>query len=111
MINYWASNFFGGFHWANNNFGEGCLALIAENGTEPSLSELEEILTRRGVGSSFGLPFSFIKLFGGSPIEILHYQPDPNTHRSEFYYHSRENMLFKRYRSNDDRLVWKPVGE
>lgn len=108
MINYWASNYFGGYHWQNNHFGEGCG--IVEDGTNPILSELEEILTRRVVGASAGMPFSFIRLFGGSPVEILHYQPDPQTHRDDFYYNSRENMLYKKYQT-DIRFVWKPVGE
>ena len=71
---------------------------------------LEDILAKRGRASDFyGHTHNFIELFGGKPVLMSFYEPDPNTTRDSFYYNTRENQLFKKFKAID-KYVWKSIG-
>ena len=76
------------------------------------MTPFEEIMSRRPVaGNAHGLSHNFITLFHGKPVELWFHEPDPTSFHDEYYYNSRENMLFKKLRTPDNRVVWKAVGE
>ncbi|MEM3116865.1 MAG: hypothetical protein QW136_00460 [Nitrososphaerales archaeon] len=71
----------------------------------------EQILLMRGKAGLFiGMPHRFIELYGGKPVSISFYPPDPMTHRENFYYNSRENQLFKKIKAGK-HYTWKAIGE
>ncbi len=41
-------------------------------------------------------PVRFIELLGGAIIDYLNYEPDPITYRRDYYYNTRDNILYKR---------------
>lgn len=49
------------------------------------------------VGAGGFNPLQFIELYGGVMVDIQNYEPDPVTHRYDYYYNSRLNQLFKRH--------------
>jgi hypothetical protein len=53
-------------------------------------------------------PNTFVELVDGESVAVLPTEPDAFTHRSEYYYNSRINTLFKKVRSNDF-VFWKSV--
>jgi len=55
-----------------------------------------------------GLPLRFMELRGAHFVDQLFYEPDPVTFRSQFYYNTRINKLFKKINSKP-RPVWKQV--
>lgn len=70
-----------------------------------------EIQLMRGPTRAFaGLPHRYIEQYGGKPVQLSFYAPDPMTFRDGFYYHSRENQLYKKFLAGS-RYVWKAVGE
>lgn len=38
---------------------------------------------------------NWTELYGGKPIPIQPYEPDPNTSHENYYYNSSENKLYK----------------
>lgn len=61
---------------------------------------LEEIINKRMVEETHtqgGLPYSFTKLNGGKIVEMLCYEPDVSSFRDEYYYNTKENVLYKKY--------------
>jgi hypothetical protein len=38
---------------------------------------------------------NWIELFGGKIVDMLPYEPDPNSFHSDFYYNTGENKLYK----------------
>jgi hypothetical protein len=76
------------------------------------MTPFEEIMAARPrAGNAHGLSHNFITLYGGKPIEIIFYEPDPASFHGEFYYNARSNQLFKKLATPDNRIVWKSVGE
>lgn len=56
------------------------------------------------------------ELYGGKPISILAYQPDPNSSQENYYYNSTENKLYRltTIRDCNSRIVkknWKPINK
>lgn len=76
------------------------------------MTPFEEIMSHRPrSGNAYGPSHNFITLFGGTLVEIIFYEPEPSSHHGEYYYNARENMLFKKIETPDNRVVWKAVGE
>ena len=65
---------------------------------QPFLDELARFRGRRQYGGQNTV--WFVELTGGNIVEPTAFEPDPRTHRSEYYYNSKINTLFKR--------VWVP---
>jgi len=75
-----------------------------------------EIIDKRDAWSKNGHPgisgyntIWFIELIGGKVITYTAFEPDPNTHRDEFYYNVLENVLYKKIKI-DGINAWKPVS-
>jgi hypothetical protein len=72
---------------------------------------LAEILNHRyahpvGTGSN---PIRFVELYGGREVLISAIEPDPATARSNYYYNSRHNRLYKRLMTKP-KPVWKVIS-
>lgn len=84
---------------------------------EESREFVADILDRRGLPSVGGLPHRWLELAGGTIIEPTAFEPDPRTHRHEYYYNVVQNRLFRRiftdYRPEVGiiRAYWKPVSD
>jgi hypothetical protein len=72
---------------------------------------LADIINRRyampvGTGSN---PARYAELFGAREVPISFIEPDPVTFRSDYYYNSRHNRLYKRLRT-EPKPVWKVIS-
>lgn len=58
------------------------------------LTDLAERLGRRAVG---GNPHQFLEFFAGAKLVTLTaFEPDPATHRDDYYYNTITNRLYKK---------------
>jgi len=76
---------------------------------------LADLIARRskgriGTGTN---PLRFQELVGAEEVPFSSYEPDPVTSRSEWYYNTRHNVLFKRIptiRNGMPSAVWKTAS-
>ena len=45
--------------------------------------------------------------FGVGLVPMTYHEPDPQTFRHDFYYNTRENVLYKRTHTDDPNPFWK----
>lgn len=69
--------------------------------------DLQQQLGRREPGRH---PFQFVELFGGKPLQVLLFEPDPETFRDEFVYISRGNLLLRKQRQPDGAIIWESIA-
>lgn len=74
---------------------------------------LEDILIHRNAFTDLRGHNSiwFVELFGGKVITYTAFEPDPNTHRDEYYYNVNDNALYKKQKINKNTYVWKRVSQ
>lgn len=118
MSYYFGNNHFAGYVWANNAFHGPEEEVIS--GGPIALPVLEDILAHRprslgrGPGGQTAnaalLSHNFIELAQGKPVLMTFVEPDPNTTHAQFYYHTRENQLYKRMLAADSRYIWKLIS-
>jgi hypothetical protein len=73
---------------------------------------LADLAARRDVPGGVAVCHNAVENFGGTLVECLPFEPDPNTYRHPYYYHTVLNRLFakaggisfKRHRNT--RYVW-----
>ena len=70
---------------------------------------LTEILSRRNTSLAGGSPMRFLELYGRRFVPLNFIEPDPSTSRSDFYYNTRQNVLYKRITAGQ-RFVWKRIS-
>lgn len=75
---------------------------------------LDEIFENRSKFTQLGSnPINFIELYGLRNVEVLSYEPDPNTYREPYYYNAKVDMLFKKITASKegqpDVKVWKQI--
>jgi hypothetical protein len=90
-------------------FGDGVFGDIAINenvGISSPSDFIADILNRRGKPSIGGDTVWFLELNGATVISPTPFEPDPNTHRQEYYYNSIDNIMYKRARSSSQNHVW-----
>lgn len=109
MSYFFGNNFFGGNFWGNNMFHGGSTPTPTPPGPLTVLAEI--IAARPRSGNNHGLSHNFITIFGGRPVTVIFYEPDPVSFHGDYYYNARENQLFKKLQTPDHRVVWKAVGE
>lgn len=51
----------------------------------------------------------FIELIGGKMILYTAFEPDPNTHRDDYYYNVVDNVLYKKIKINGV-YAWKRIS-
>ena len=66
----------------------------------------------RGIPGIGYNPHRFVELFGGEMVPVSNYEPDPQTFRSDYYYNSRVNKLYKRLRIVGEApyYYWAPAN-
>lgn len=74
------------------------------------MAVLDDIIRNRGRSTVGHNPTRFIELYGAEIVPIQFYAPDPVSFRSEYYYNSRQNVLFRKLNTSDGRIVWKRIG-
>jgi hypothetical protein len=57
---------------------------------------LTDLIDRRRPGSEGGNPHRFVELYGGEAVEVTAFEPDPVTYRTDYYYNSIRNVLYRR---------------
>ena len=83
---------------------------------------LGDLMVRRqplaaGGSGGGGDAHRLIELYGGELVPCLHYEPDPLTFRSDYYYHSGLNVLYRKILTTDHpeqgivRGYWKQVSQ
>jgi hypothetical protein len=90
-------------------FGVGALGDIVANeniGVSSPSDFIADILNRRNKASIGGDTVWFLELNGATVINPTPFEPDPNTHRQEYYYNSADNIMYKRARSSSQNHVW-----
>jgi hypothetical protein len=70
-------------------------------------SELAAARGKPGIG---GMPLNFIERLGANMVTVSFSEPDPLSSRTEYYYNSRQNTLYKRDKFNKFYAVWHPVN-
>jgi len=80
------------------------------------MTQFDDImLSRRGLYPG-GNSQRFIELTGGQEVPLTFIRPDPNTFRSDYYYNTRTNELFKKVTATcpptgRTSTFWKKVSE
>ncbi len=57
---------------------------------------LADLAERRGRPSPGYNPVWFVELWGGTVVEATAFEPDPATHRHDYYYNTETNTLYKK---------------
>jgi hypothetical protein len=87
--------------------------------TDPSQTAtdfLTDLRALRGLKSPGYNPNRFIKLAGGVEVPMSWNTPDAKTSRSDYYYNTRQNKLFKRTKATNpvnNKIVyyWQVVSD
>ena len=76
------------------------------------MTTVADVIARRGQSTTGYNPHRFVELFGGTVVEAINYEPDPQTYRQEYYYNSRVNQLFKKLKISGDTdfYYWKSIN-
>jgi len=69
----------------------------------------DDILSMRHPGVGYN-PTRFVELYGAEMVPMSRVEPDPNTFRSEYYYNTRQNALYRKLPTDDSKVVWKRIG-
>lgn len=83
------------------------MEITARRYKDQFFTELSEIRGNPGVG---GMPLRFIEKLGAEMINVTFSEPDALSSRTEYYYNSRQNVLYKRQILNKFYAVWHPVN-
>jgi hypothetical protein len=52
----------------------------------------------------------YLELYGATIVEPTAFEPDPNTHRHEYYYNAVDNILYKRNKGTTG-YYWHKVSQ
>lgn len=83
---------------------------------EISVSIFDEIMSNRGYPSQGYNPQRWVELVDGEEVPMMFHEPDPQTHRTKYYYNSRTNQLKKKIETahpltGADVIYWKTVND
>lgn len=72
---------------------------------------LEDIINKRNqlVNYAGGNSYWFVERIYGKMVEVTAFEPSPNTCRSNYYYNSAVNALYKKLKL-DGVYVWKKIS-
>lgn len=79
-------------------------------------SSIDDLFARRKPITTGGNPINFVELVGGKDILYLWYQPDPITTRDQFWYDTRNNILYRKFKIKEpvtggDTFYWRQISE
>lgn len=70
-----------------------------------STAFLTDLVTRRGPVGVGHEATRFLELWGATIIEPTAFEPDPATHRSDYYYNAVTNTLYKRVKTRHEHGI------
>lgn len=73
-------------------------------------SFFEGLSQKRGGPGVGGMPINLIELTGSKKVHLSNTEIDPVTSKTEYYYNTRLNILFKRIFSGKKYAIWRPVN-
>jgi hypothetical protein len=90
--------------------------------TTAAIITLGDLMARRlplapGGSGAGGDAHILVELYGAEMVPCLHYEPDPITCRSSYYYHTVLNVLFRKVLTKDRpelgiiRGYWKKISQ
>lgn len=88
-----------------SNFGSPFGAIGSPEEATPA-SFLEDLLARRNISRHGGDCVWYLELSGAKIIEPTAFEPDPNTHRNDYYYNAVENVMYTKSKIADGTFVW-----
>lgn len=71
---------------------------------------LDELFVKRGQPSVGGFSYHFLELIGAKNITISFYEISPLTSRTEHYYNSRTNILYRKKILSKNYAIWQPIS-
>lgn len=77
---------------------------------------LDDLARYRGNPTPGGVALTLVEFIGGKPVQFSNIVPDPNTFRDEYYYNSRQNILYKKIDApaigctKNASKVWKAIS-
>lgn len=71
---------------------------------------LTELFEKRGKPGVGGLSYHFLNMINANHITISFYDIDPLSSRTEHYYNSRNNILYRRKKLSKNYAVWQPIS-
>lgn len=71
---------------------------------------LEDLFSRRDTSKLGDNGFLYLQLVGGKIIEPTAFEPDANTHRSQYYYNAVTNTLYRKITVNGVSH-WQGISE
>lgn len=74
---------------------------------------LDELAEKRGrPGPGYNTSW-FLELFGATIIEPTAFEPDPSTHRHDYYYNAQTNTLYRKVISRNNPIVahWQKASD
>lgn len=71
---------------------------------------ISDLFNRRNTNHNGGETLRSLELFGATIIEPTEFEPDPNTHRSDYYYNASNNVLYKKI-SHGKVSHWKSISQ
>ena len=80
------------------------------------MSLLDEVAYYRGNPTPGGLPLTVMEIVGGTPVPMSNVDVDPMTFRSEYYYNTRRNILYRKITTSEVgcpanvNKVWKAIS-
>lgn len=92
------------------------IPVIPEYDLDTARQFVTEVVRKRGKPSQGYNPHRFVELHGGTMVEPTAHEPDPATHRQDYYYNSVTNALYKRiydrYEPKNGIIVahWKMIS-
>lgn len=72
---------------------------------------MQDIYRFRGSVTNGYNPHRFVELYDGEVVQVLHYEPDPQSYRGKFYYNARTNQLYKKLLTGGLYAYWKSISE
>lgn len=83
-----------------------------------SMSFFDDVIANRGRFTPGWNPLAFLEhFFDCKPVLLSNREPDPNTCRDDYYYNTRQNVLYKKITttaigcSTQTPKVWKAISE
>jgi hypothetical protein len=67
---------------------------------------LKDLFSRRGKQSDSN---TIWLLNGAKIVDFSEYEPDANTHRGDYYYNSKLNVLYRKTKLTN-KFCWKPIS-
>lgn len=86
-------------------FGVDAFAEYLETQISTQSDFLADILNRRRLNYSRGDCVWFLEKHGAHIVEPTAFEPDPETHRSDYYYNAIENVLYRKNKATN-KNVW-----